>query len=115
MQKYIQEQHTTQMPLNYAQKVIDAGYQLQPDYGQLFMADNDKRKEEFIYAINCDGFVYPSLMVYYFFVHCASGDDHNEFGVAGGWYGYRGTSALANCVPGPNSVQLISVAMFTTC
>jgi hypothetical protein len=99
--------------LNYAQKVIDAGYQLQPDYGQLFMADNDKRKDEFIYAINCDGLYTQSYGNTTFFVHCASGDDHNEFGVAGGWYGYRGTSALANLFPDPTGAT-DKRAMFTT-
>lgn len=82
--------------LNYAQKVIEAGYQLQPGYSTVFMADNDKRKDEFIYAINCDGLHTQSYGNTTFFVHCAAGDDHNEFGVSGGWYGYRSTSAFAN-------------------
>lgn len=82
--------------LAYAQKVIDAGYQLQPGYSKLFMADNDKRKDEFIFAINCDGLNTQSYGNTTFFVHCAAGDDHNEFGVGGGWYGYRSTQALAN-------------------
>ena len=38
--------------LLYAKKVIDAGYTLQPDYSMLFMADNDKQKNEFIFAVN---------------------------------------------------------------
>ena len=41
--------------ITYAKKVIDAGYSLQPGYAKLFMADNDKQKEEFIFAVNCDG------------------------------------------------------------
>ena len=31
-----------------------------------------------------------------FFVHCAAGDDHNDYGVGGGWYGYRATKGLAD-------------------
>jgi len=82
--------------LNYAQKVIDAGYSLQPGYAKLFMADNDKRKDEFIFAVNCDGLNTQSYGNTTFFVHAAAGDDHNEYGVGGGWYGYRSTQALAN-------------------
>ena len=41
--------------LTYAKKVIDAGYALQPSYPMLFMADNEKQKDEFIFAVNCDG------------------------------------------------------------
>ncbi|HRI22670.1 MAG TPA: RagB/SusD family nutrient uptake outer membrane protein [Panacibacter sp.] len=60
------------------------------------MADNDKRKNEFIYAVNCDGLHTQSYGNTTFFVHCASGDDHSEYGVGGGWYGYRATGALAD-------------------
>lgn len=79
----------------YAKKVIDAGYALQPDYRKLFMADNDSQKDEFIYAINCDGLKTQSYGNTTFFVHCAAGDDHADFGVGGGWYGYRSTAAFA--------------------
>ena len=82
--------------LNYAVKVINAGYQLQPSYGALFMADNDKQKNEFIFAINCDGARTQSYGNTTFFVHATAGDDHDEYGVGGGWYGYRGTSSLGN-------------------
>lgn len=82
--------------LTYAKKVIDAGYQLRPDYRKLFMADNDKEKDEFIFAVNCDGLRTQSYGNTTFFVHASSGDDHDEYGVGGGWYGYRATSALAD-------------------
>jgi hypothetical protein len=82
--------------ITYAKKVIAAGYTLSPQYGQLFMADNDKHKNEFIYAVNCDGLRTKSYGNTTFFVHAASGDDHNEFGVGGGWSGYRATKALAD-------------------
>jgi hypothetical protein len=80
----------------YSKKVIDAGYALQPDYRKLFMADNDSQKDEFIYAINCDGLKTQSYGNTTFFVHCAAGDDHADFGVGGGWYGYRSTAAFAS-------------------
>jgi starch-binding outer membrane protein, SusD/RagB family len=82
--------------ITYARKVIGGGYTLHNNYSQLFMADNDKRKDEFMFAINCDGLHTKSYGNTTFFVHCASGDDHNEFGVGGGWYGYRATKGLAD-------------------
>lgn len=82
--------------VTYAKKVIDAGYALHTDYRQLFMADNDKRTNEIIYAIGCDGLRTKSYGNTTFFVHAAAGDDHNEFGVGGGWYGYRATKGLAD-------------------
>ncbi|WP_276503832.1 RagB/SusD family nutrient uptake outer membrane protein [Terrimonas pollutisoli] len=82
--------------ITYAKKVIDGGYALHSNYGQLFMADNDKHKNEIIFAINCDGLRTKSYGNTTFFVHCASGDDHDEFGVGGGWYGYRATKGLSD-------------------
>lgn len=82
--------------ITYAKKVIAGGYTLHSSYPELFMADNDKRTNEFIYAVNCDGLRTKSYGNTTFFVHCASGDDHNDFGVGGGWYGYRGTKGLAD-------------------
>ena len=83
----------------YANKVIAGGYTLHTNYRELFMADNDKRKNEFMFAINCDGLRTQAYGNTTFFVHCASGDDHDDYGVAGGWYGYRATSGLANLFP----------------
>jgi len=82
--------------ITYSKKVIDAGYTLSPDYAKLFMADNDKQKNEFIYAVNCDGLKTQSYGNTTFFVHAAAGDDHGEFGVGSGWNGYRATSAFGN-------------------
>lgn len=82
--------------ITYAKKVIGAGYTLSNNYRHLFMADNDKQKNEFIYAINCDGLRTKSYGNTTFFVHAAAGDDHNEFGVGGGWSGYRATKALGD-------------------
>ncbi len=99
--------------ITYSKKVIGAGYTLSNNYGQLFMADNDKQKNEFIYAVNCDGLRTKSYGNTTFFVHAAAGDDHNEFGVGGGWYGYRATKGLADKftdLSGSNDKR----AMFTT-
>ncbi len=82
--------------ITYAKKVIDAGYVLESGYGKLFMADNDKQKDEFIFAINCDGLRTQSYGNTTFLVHAPSGDDHSEYGVAGGWYGYRTTKSFTD-------------------
>ena len=99
--------------ITYAKKVIGAGYSLQPNYGQLFMADNDKRKDEFMFAINCDGLRTQAYGNTTFFVHSAAGDDHDEYGVGGGWYGYRTTKGLADLFP-DLSGNTDKRAMFTT-
>ncbi len=99
--------------ITYANKVIAAGYTLQPNYAQLFMADNDKRKNEFMFAINCDGLRTQAYGNTTFFVHCASGDDHDEYGVGGGWYGYRATKGLADLFPDLSGAT-DKRAMFTT-
>jgi hypothetical protein len=82
--------------VTYAKKVIAAGYSLQTNYGQLFMADNDKRKDEFMFAINCDGLRTQAYGNTTFFVHAAAGADFAEYGVGGGWFGYRATKGLSD-------------------
>jgi hypothetical protein len=82
--------------ITYAKKVIDAGYTLSPNYASLFMADNDKQKNEIIWAINCDGLHTQAYGNTTFFIHAASGDDHNDYGTGSGWNGYRATKGLAN-------------------
>jgi len=85
--------------ITYASKVIGAGYQLLSGYNKLFMADNDKETAEIIWAINCDGLHTQAYGNTTFFVHAPCGDDHNDYGVGGGWNGYRATSALAALFP----------------
>lgn len=99
--------------ITYAKKVIGGGYSLHSDYRQLFMADNDKRTNEIIFATNCDGLHTKSYGNTTFFVHCASGDDHNDYGVGGGWYGYRATKGLADLFPDLSGAT-DKRAMFTT-
>lgn len=82
--------------ITYAKKVIGGGYTLHSNYAQLFMADNEKRKNEFMFAINCDGLRTQAYGNTSFLVHAAAGDDHDEYGVGSGWSGYRATKALAD-------------------
>ncbi len=82
--------------ITYAKKVIGGGYQLVSGYPKLFMADNDKQKDEFMFVITCDGLRTRAYGNTTFLMHAACGDDHDEYGTGGGWAGYRATSALAN-------------------
>jgi len=93
--------------VTYANKVItQGGYTLHPKYAELFMADNNKCTDECIFSIPCDGLHTQAYGNTTFLAHCASGDDHNDFGVSGGWYGYRATSALGSLFPADNSGNL---------
>jgi hypothetical protein len=82
--------------ITYAKKVIDAGYTLHTNYAQLFMADNDKWKNEFMFAINCDGRRTQAYGNTTFLMHAPSGDDHDYYGTGSGWNGYRATKGLAD-------------------
>jgi hypothetical protein len=99
----------------YASKVIGGGYSLQPGYPKLFMADNDKQKNEFIFAVPCDGLHTQGYGNTTFFAHAASGDEANsDYGVTGGgWYGYRATSGLVNLFSDKTGAT-DQRAMFTT-
>ena len=97
----------------YSKKVIDGGYKLHENYAGAFMADNDKAKDEFMYAINCDGLKTTGYGNTTFFIHCASGEDHDDYGAAGGWYGYRTTSAFVNLFEDKTGAT-DKRAMFTT-
>jgi hypothetical protein len=77
------------------------------------MADNEKRANEFIFVINCDGLHTQAYGNTTFLAHAASGDDHDEYGVGSGWSGYRATKALADLFP-DLSGNTDTRALFTT-
>jgi hypothetical protein len=85
--------------ITYAKKVIAGGYSLRPTYRTLFMADNDKQKDEFMFAVTCDGAKTQAYGNTTFFVHASCGDDFSEYGVGSGWYGYRATKSLFDLFP----------------
>ena len=99
----------------YASKVIAGGYSLQPSYAKLFMADNDKQKNEFIFSVPIDGLHTQGYGNTTFFAHGASGDEATtDYGVTGGgWYGYRATSGLVNLFADKTGAT-DKRAMFTT-
>ncbi len=96
--------------ITYSKKVIDAGYELQPGYFKLFMADNDKYTNEIIWAVNCDGVKGQAYGNTTFLIHAPSGDDHDDYGVAGGWSGYRATKTFGDKFPKDGSGNIDKVA-----
>jgi hypothetical protein len=94
--------------ITYAKKVIDAGYALQPNYFKLFMADNDKYREEIIWAVNCDGLRGQAYGNTTFLIHAPAGGDAADFGASGGWFGYRATKAFGNKFPKDGSGNIDS-------
>jgi starch-binding outer membrane protein, SusD/RagB family len=99
--------------ITYAKKVIGGGYSLQPNYRQLFMADNDKRKDEFMMTINCDGAKTSAYGNTTFLIHAPAGGDNAEYGAKSGWGGYRATKGLADLFPDLTG-NTDKRAMFTT-
>lgn len=99
----------------YAKKVIDGGYSLRPQYSHLFMADNDKQKDEFMFAIQCDGATLKSYGNTTFIVNAASANDKADFfqGGSSGWKGYVATKGLADLFP-DLSGNTDKRALFTT-
>ena len=87
--------------LTYAKKVIDAGYTLISDYRMLMRADNNTNTSEFILTINYDGLKTQNWGGTTFLTHAAVGGDMvaADFGIDGGWFGLRTTSALPALFP----------------
>ena len=110
--------------ITYSSKVIGAPYTLNSTavngysgFAQLFMADNEKRTNEIIWAINCDGAKTQGYGNTTFLVNCSSGadkpTDYFKGAGGGGWAGYVGTKNLANLFPDPTG-NTDKRAMFTT-
>jgi len=81
-------------------KVIAAGYSLDPSYQSLFMKDNHE-SNEIIFALNSDGKRSQSWGNTTFLVHAAIGGTmvDTDFGVVNGWAGLRTTSSLLDKFP----------------
>lgn len=91
--------------ITYAEKVIGAGYVLEDDYEDLFMADNHEA-EGIIFAIPSDGVNSKSYGGATFLINASvQGDITSEglmeeiFGVQGGWGGLRTTEAFVSLFP----------------
>jgi starch-binding outer membrane protein, SusD/RagB family len=82
---------------NYAKKVLDAGYKLESNYQNNFLADNNLSTEN-IFAINFDGNETQTWGGTTTLIHGAIGGSMNptEFGVDGGWGGFRTTKQFVS-------------------
>ncbi len=96
-----QERYTD--AVTYANKVIAAGYALEPDYNKLFLTDNNTSRE-IIFPIAFDGVNTRSYGGMTYLVNAAIGGNMKpeDFGVRGAWGGLRTTSAVVNLFPDPN-------------
>ena len=86
--------------ITYCNKVINAGYTLEPEYKNLFTADNNNTVEG-IFMVNFDGVNSRTWGGTTFIVHAAVGGSMvpADYGIGGGWGGCRTTSALVNKFP----------------
>jgi starch-binding outer membrane protein, SusD/RagB family len=86
--------------ITWSKKVIDAGYSLETDYGWLFLNDNHKCKNEFIFYIAYDAQFTQNYGGTNYIVWAGSNSDVgvNLVGV-GGWGGNRTTKNLPNLFP----------------
>ncbi len=97
--------------VTYSKKVIDSGYELEPNYANLFLADNNKSKE-IIFPITFDGVHTRTYGGMTFLVHAPVGGSMaaSDFGLDGGWGGLRTTSAVVNKYPAAGSGGSVIVA-----
>lgn len=96
-QVYIGQEKYTEC-ITYCNKIINAGYSLEPNYPYLFMADNHLRTNEIIFPICADGENTQTWGGMTFIIHSSVGGamPASESGIDGGWEGNRTTSAFVN-------------------
>jgi len=82
--------------ITYCNKVIGAGYTLNPSYENLFLADNNVNNPENILSVVYDGEHTQTNGGTTYMVHAAIGGTMNpsNFGVNGGWGGLRTTKSF---------------------
>ena len=92
--------------VTYAKKVIDAGYSLETNYSWLFLNDNYKSTNEFIFTINYDGQNSQNYGGTNYIVYAGSASDipMSVIGVSG-WGGNRVTKNLPNLFPDYTGAQ----------
>jgi hypothetical protein len=90
--------------LTYSEKVINAGYTLEPKYQNLFLADNHTSKE-IIFPIAFDGVNTRTWGGMTFIIRAGIGAkmDPEASGVSGGWAGTRTTKEFVNKFPSNTS------------
>lgn len=87
--------------VTYCNKIIGAGYSLKPNYGSLFLADNNLNNPEAIFTVNFDGINTQTNGGTTYLVHASVGGTMPaaDFGINGGWSGIRTTKAFVNKFP----------------
>lgn len=87
--------------ITYSNKIINGGYSIEPDYANLFLADNHLRTNEIIFPISSDGSSSQTWGGMTFLLHSTVGGDMpaSESGIDGGWGGNRTTKAFVNLFP----------------
>ncbi|PRY10000.1 putative outer membrane starch-binding protein [Pontibacter ummariensis] len=100
--------------VTYAEKVIGAGYELEENYENLFLADNNTA-DGIIFAIAFDGLRTQTYGGTTYLVHAPVGGsmDPAEFGIDGGWSGLRTTEQIVDLFPTTTGV-IDERAMFYT-
>ncbi|QEC74943.1 RagB/SusD family nutrient uptake outer membrane protein [Mucilaginibacter ginsenosidivorax] len=78
--------------ITYAKKVIADGYSLEPNFKNLFLADNNK-SNEIIFPITFDGLHTTGYGGITYLIHAPVGGNMKaaDFGINGGWAGIRTT------------------------
>lgn len=71
--------------ITYAKKVIAAGYQLQSDYKELMLADNNLNTDEFIWSLCYDGISTQTFGGTTFLIHGPAGVPGSISGCSGTW------------------------------
>ena len=86
--------------VEYCDKIIGAGYSLEPNYEHLFLTDND-RSNEIIFPIRFDGITTRTWGGMTFIISASIGGSMNPaaLGMAGGWGGTRTTKEFVQKFP----------------
>jgi len=95
--------------LTQSEKVINAGYTLEPDYTHLFLADNDAANG-IIFPVVFDGKRTQTFGGTTFLVHASVGGNMStsDFGIDFGWGGLRTTPQLVDKFPALGGSEVVS-------
>ncbi len=93
----------------YCQKVINAGFTLEPEYRRLFLADNHLATDEVIFPVLFDGLRTQTWGGTTFLVSAPVGGNMlpADFGIDGGWSGLRTTEQIVGKFPAVGSGSVI--------
>jgi hypothetical protein len=90
--------------ITYSKMVIAAGYELEDNYGKMFMADNHTAKG-IIFAIPYDGVQTKTWGGTCFIINAEVGGSMlpADFGISGGWWGLRARPQFVDKFPADNA------------